>query len=231
MGLRVCLYFHRSQNPVDSCLSGLAVVASCCCLYFCSCCWEWACPRYYLRNTRATTQLACWAAKNANRTSRALTDIAESLSSLDTGLTQTKMAVDFLFARTGLGCAQMEQHLGLKGFCCLDFSANASSAIDKIRREAKDIADSTFRILKDKNWGFFSKILGLPRWLENALTVGVIALVVILLAVCLIPVIIRIVHPVLDQAVSHLLAVNLVLSAPHGDGYQPLSTCDYETSH
>lgn len=45
MGSRVCLYFHKSQNPLNSCLSGLAVVASCCCLYFCSCCWEWACPR------------------------------------------------------------------------------------------------------------------------------------------------------------------------------------------
>ena len=74
-------------------------------------------------------------------------------------------------------------------------------------------------------------MFGLPSRLENVLTLGVIAVMVVLLAVCFIPVMVRIVHRVLDQAVKRLLAVNLVLSASHGDGYQPLSTCDSETSH
>ena len=68
------------------------------------------------------------------------------MAALDSELTQTKMAIDFLLAHTGLGCAEMEGQLGMEGFCCLDFSANATTVIDKVRKEAKDIDESVLKI-------------------------------------------------------------------------------------
>ena len=98
-------------------------------------------PGPIIHNTHVTERLACWAGKNVNHTSRALTSIAQAMAALDSGLTQTKMAIDFLLARTGLGCAEMERQMGMESFYCLDFSVNATTAIDKVRMEGKDIAE------------------------------------------------------------------------------------------
>ena len=53
--------------------------------------------------------------KNAYRTSRVLTSIAQAMAAFDSGLTQTKMAIDFLLARIGLGCTEMERAAGNGG--------------------------------------------------------------------------------------------------------------------
>ena len=105
--------------------------------------WIW--PQI-IHNTHVTERLVCWAAKNKNRTSRALTYVAQAMAALDSELTQTKMAIDFLLAHTGLGCAEMEGQLGMEGFCCLDFSAKATTTFDKVRKEAKDIDESVLKI-------------------------------------------------------------------------------------
>ena len=171
--------------------------------------WIW--PQI-IHDTHVTERLACGVAKNTNRTSPALTSIAQAMAALDSGLTQTKMAIDLLLAPTGLGCAEMEEQLGMEGFCCLDFSANAITAIDKVRKEAKDIAKSVLKIGIGKCWNFLSNLLGLPSR-ENMLAMVVSMLDVILLAACLIPLIVCTVHRALSEATGHMLSVNLVLGA------------------
>lgn len=61
-----------------------------------------------------------------------------------------------------------------------------------------------------------SNLLGLLARLKNMLALGVVILVVILLAACLIPLVVRTVRRVLSEAVSHMLAVNLVLGHAMG---------------
>ena len=111
------------------------------------------------------------------------------------------MAIDFRLARTGLGYTEMERPLGMEGFCCLDFSANATTAIDKVRKEAKDIAESVLKTGIGNRWNFLSNLLGLPAGLENMLAMVVDILVVMLLAACLIPLVI-----------SHCLVICLLLT-------------------
>jgi len=74
----------------------------------------------------------------------------------------------------------------MEGFCCLDFSANTTAAINKVRKEAKDIAESVLKIGIGNHWNFFSNLLGLPSRLENMLATVVVMLVMILFASCLI---------------------------------------------
>ena len=47
-------------------------------------------------NNNVTERLACWVANNANCTFQALSSIAQAMAILDSGLTQTKMVIDFL---------------------------------------------------------------------------------------------------------------------------------------
>ncbi len=56
----------------------------------------------------------------------------------------------------------MEEQLGMEGFCCLDFSTNTTTAIDKVRKEAKDIDESVLKIRIGNHWNFLSNLLGLP---------------------------------------------------------------------
>ncbi|KAM6065610.1 olfactory receptor 14A16-like [Chlamydotis macqueenii] len=37
-----------------------------------------------------------------------------------------------IFNRLGIGCSDLEEQLGLQGYCCLDFSKNATSALEKV---------------------------------------------------------------------------------------------------
>ena len=55
--------------------------------------WIW--PQI-IHDTHVTERLACWVAKNANCTFQALSSIAQAMAILDSGLTQTKMVIDFL---------------------------------------------------------------------------------------------------------------------------------------
>jgi len=50
----------------------------------------------------------------------------------------------------------------MEGFCCPDFSVNATTAIDKVRKDAKDIAESVLKVRIGNRWNFLSNLLGLP---------------------------------------------------------------------
>jgi len=56
----------------------------------------------------------------------------------------------------------MERSLAMEGFCCPDFSVNATTAIDKVRKDAKDIAESVLKVRIGNRWNFLSNLLGLP---------------------------------------------------------------------
>ncbi len=61
-----------------------------------------------------------------------------------------KLALDYALARPGIGCSDLEGVLGLQGYCCLDFSKNASLALEKTRAHA---AQSVFNVKALKDWG------------------------------------------------------------------------------
>ncbi len=96
--------------------------------------------------------MACWALGNANRTALAISELATALAAHDEGLTQMKLALDYALARPGIGCSDLEGVLDLLSYCCLDFSKNASSALEKTRACA---AQSVFNIKALKDWGSF----------------------------------------------------------------------------
>jgi len=70
-------------------------------------------------------------------------------------------------------------------------------------------------------------LLGLLARLENMLAMVEVMLVVIVLASCLIPFVVRTVCRALSD---HMLAVSLVLGARDGNGYQALLQEDPETA-
>ena len=87
--------------------------------------------------------LSCWIVKQANLTSRVLSDLADSLTTVQHAVLQNRMAIDFLLLAHGHGCEDFE------GMCCMDLEDNSSS----IHKEIKQLMEHSQKIQQDV--GFF----------------------------------------------------------------------------
>ncbi|XP_055554180.1 uncharacterized protein LOC129734579 [Falco cherrug] len=123
--------------------------------------------------------LSCWVVKQANLSSRVLSDLADSLTIVQHAVLQNRMAIDFLLLAHGHGCEDFE------GMCCMDLEDNSSS----IHKEIKQLMEHSQKIQQDV--GFFgleslTNWLGIGGWLKRLLqSVLLIVIIVIIGFICL----------------------------------------------
>lgn len=131
------------------------------------------------RAHRNLEKLSCWVVKQANLTSRVLSDLAESMSSVQHAVLQNRMAIDFLLLAHGHGCEDFD------GMCCTDLEDKSRS----IHEEIKQLIDHSQKIKEDV--GLFgleglTKWLGLGGWIKGLLQgLLVILIIVVIGLLCL----------------------------------------------
>ncbi|KFR08437.1 hypothetical protein N306_00138, partial [Opisthocomus hoazin] len=104
------------------------------------------------RAHRNLETLSCWVVKQANMTSRILSELATEMDNVQHAVLQNRMPIDFLLLAHGHGCEDFD------GMCCMDLEDNSSS----IHREIKQLMDHSQKIQKDV--GVFG-LEGLANWL------------------------------------------------------------------
>ncbi|KFO52786.1 hypothetical protein N302_14859, partial [Corvus brachyrhynchos] len=126
------------------------------------------------RAHRHLEKLTCWVVKQANGTSRVLSELAEDLSSVQHALLQNRAAIDFLLLAHGHGCEDFE------GMCCMDLEDHSKS----IHTEIKNLIEHSQKIKKDS--GFFgleglTEWMGLEGWMKSVIKSLMLLLIIVLL--------------------------------------------------
>jgi len=126
------------------------------------------------RAHRNLETLSCWVVKQANMTSRILSELATEMDNVQHAVLQNRMPIDFLLLAHGHGCEDFD------GMCCMDLEDNSSS----IHREIKQLMDHSQKIQKDvgvfgleglANW------LGLGGWIKGIIQSLLMILIIVIL--------------------------------------------------
>jgi len=126
-------------------------------------------------------KLACWAAKQANVTTKVLSSLLEDQNSLRHAVLQNRAAIDFLLLAQGHGCEDFE------GMCCMNLSDHSES----IHKQLQWLKQHTNQ--KQQNEGYFDGLLtslfgNLPAWLKALIVEGLcicIVLIVVGVIICI----------------------------------------------
>ncbi|KFO60279.1 hypothetical protein N302_16167, partial [Corvus brachyrhynchos] len=106
---------------------------------------------------RDLSHLECWAVKQANLTSKALSELLEEEETTRHATLQIRAATDFLLLAHGHGCKDFD------GFCCFNLSSKSKSIhatiqemqnhISKIQQETGGWTESLFSNFGLSGWG------------------------------------------------------------------------------
>ncbi|NWS50574.1 SYCY2 protein, partial [Probosciger aterrimus] len=116
-------------------------------------------------------KLACWAAKQANLTSKVLTELLEDIDSNRKAILQNRAAIDFLLLAHGHGCEDFD------GMCCF----NLSDHLESIHAKLQELQEHVNKIRVETGLDNWLRGLGISRWLKPLLTEGFKLLMVIVI--------------------------------------------------
>lgn len=151
---------------------------------------------------RKLESLSCWIIKQANLTSRVLSDLADGISKIQHAVLQNRMAIDFLLLAHGHGCEDFD------GMCCMDLEDKSKS----IHKKIQQLIEHSNNIKKDA--GFFgleglTNWFGLEGWLKSCiksiLLIIIIVIVGLMCFTCLMSCVRKLIERMMNQTTQLLL--------------------------
>ncbi|XP_063176509.1 uncharacterized protein LOC134508611 [Chroicocephalus ridibundus] len=148
------------------------------------------------RAHRNLDAIACWVVKQANATSRILSEMAEDLSTVQHAVLQNRAAIDFLLLAHGHGCEDFD------GMCCMDLEDHSSS----MHKQITQLLAHSQKVQSDTDFfglGTLGDWFGLKGWLRSLVQSAVLILVIILVGLLILSCALSCVRSMVTKVVRH----------------------------